>query len=187
MSSTEANRAGTEADVSTGGRRSSGWSRSSRRARSARHEFDQAQNSLRTAEAHLAALDAQVREGSVRAQYYRVVAPQAGHRRRHPGPRRRPRDDLDDDHDHRRQGQALEAYIQVPLDRSPRAARSACRSSSSTRTARSSRPIRSRSSRRASTTPRRPCSSRACCATCRRRCASCSSSARGSSGAPCRA
>jgi RND family efflux transporter MFP subunit len=41
-------------------------------------EFQQAQNSLRTAEARLLALDAQVREGNVELEYYRVTAPQAG-------------------------------------------------------------------------------------------------------------
>ena len=63
--STEANRAGTEADVQY-------WRQQVKRLESlvgagaiSRQEFDQAQNSLRTAEARLAALDAQVREGRV--------------------------------------------------------------------------------------------------------------------------
>src|SRR6185503_19614564 len=76
--STEASRAGTEADVQY-------WRQQVTRLESlvgagaiSRQEFDQAQNSLRTAEARLAALDAQVREGRVELEYYRVDAPQAG-------------------------------------------------------------------------------------------------------------
>jgi len=76
--STEANRGGTEADVAY-------WREQVKRLESlvqagaiSRQEFDQAQNSLRTAEARLAALDAQVREGRVELEYYRVNAPQAG-------------------------------------------------------------------------------------------------------------
>ena len=42
------------------------------------NEFDTAQRNLETAEAALAALDAQVREGRVQLQYYRVTAPTAG-------------------------------------------------------------------------------------------------------------
>jgi RND family efflux transporter MFP subunit len=76
--STEANRAGTEADVTY-------WREQVKRLEAlvgagaiSRQEFEQAQNSLRTAEARLAALDAQVREGRVELDYYRVNAPQAG-------------------------------------------------------------------------------------------------------------
>jgi RND family efflux transporter MFP subunit len=76
--STEANRAGTDADVAY-------WREQVKRLEAlveagaiSKQEFDQAQNSLRTAEARLAALDAQVREGHVQLQYYRVVAPQDG-------------------------------------------------------------------------------------------------------------
>jgi RND family efflux transporter MFP subunit len=42
------------------------------------NEFDAAQHSLDTAQADLSAIDAQVREGSVQLQYYRVTAPTAG-------------------------------------------------------------------------------------------------------------
>jgi RND family efflux transporter MFP subunit len=42
------------------------------------NEFDAARHSLDTAVANLAALDAQVREGRVQLQYYRVTAPTAG-------------------------------------------------------------------------------------------------------------
>jgi RND family efflux transporter MFP subunit len=76
--STEANRGGTEADVTY-------WREQVKRLEAlvqagaiSRQEFEQAQNSLRTAEARLAALDAQVREGRVELEYYRVNAPQAG-------------------------------------------------------------------------------------------------------------
>lgn len=76
--STEANRAGTDADVQY-------WRQQVKRLEAlvgagaiSRQEFEQAQNSLRTAEARHAALDAQVREGQVELEYYRVNAPQAG-------------------------------------------------------------------------------------------------------------
>ena len=115
--STEANRAGTQADVTY-------WRQQVERLQAlvdagaiSKQEFEQAQNSLRAAEAKLAALDAQVREGRVQLQYYRVVAPQAGVVGDIPV----------------RQGDrvtnstvittidektAIEAHIQVPLDRS---------------------------------------------------------------------
>lgn len=116
--SAEANREGTEADVTY-------WRQQVERFKSlldagaiSRQEFDQAQTSLRTAEARLAALDAQVREGRVQLGYYRVVARQDGTVGDIPvrvGDRVTTStvittiDDLS----------ALEAYIQVPLDRSP--------------------------------------------------------------------
>lgn len=78
VSSAEANRGGTEADVAY-------WRGQVKRLESlvaagaiSRQEFEQAQNSLRTAEARLTALEAQVREQRVELQYYRVLAPQAG-------------------------------------------------------------------------------------------------------------
>ena len=117
VNSTEANRTGTDADVQY-------WRQQVKRLESlvaagaiSRQEFDQAQNSLRTAEARLAALDAQVREGRVELQFYRVTARQAGVIGDIPV---RPGDrvttstvitTIDDD-------AALEAFIQVPLDRS---------------------------------------------------------------------
>ena len=116
--STEANRAGTEADVQY-------WRQQVKRLESlveagaiSRQEFELAQNSLRTAEARLASLDAQVREGRVELQYYRVNAPQSGVVGDIPvrtGDRVTQSTvitTLDD------QG-GLEAYIQIPLDRSP--------------------------------------------------------------------
>ena len=76
--SAEANRAGMEADVQY-------WRQQVKRLEAlvaagaiSRQEFDQAQNSLRTAESKLEALNAQVREEQVELQFYRVDAPQAG-------------------------------------------------------------------------------------------------------------
>ena len=76
--STEANRTGIAADVDY-------WREHVKRLESlqkagaiSRQELEQAQTSLRTAEARLSALDAQVREGRVELQYYRLNAPQAG-------------------------------------------------------------------------------------------------------------
>ena len=118
VSSAEANRAGTEADVTY-------WRAQTKRMESlveagaiSKAEFDQAQNSLRTAEARLAALEAQVREGSVQLQYYRVTAPQAGtvgDLSVRVGDRVSNTTEITTIDD----GLQLEAYIQVPLDRSP--------------------------------------------------------------------
>jgi RND family efflux transporter MFP subunit len=76
--STEANRSGLEADVQY-------WQQQVKRLDSlvqagaiSKQEFEQAQNSLKTAEAKLAAVDAQVREERVQLQYYTIRAPQAG-------------------------------------------------------------------------------------------------------------
>lgn len=116
--STEASRTGTEADVQY-------WRQQVKRLEAlveagaiSRQEFDQAQNSLRTAEARLAALDAQVREGQVELEYYRVNAPQAGVIGDIPvrvGDRVTPSTAITTID----QQEALEVYIQVPLDRSP--------------------------------------------------------------------
>jgi RND family efflux transporter MFP subunit len=116
--SAEANRAGTDADVQY-------WRLQVKRMEAlieagavSKAELDQAQNSLRTAEARLASLDAQLREGRVELEFYRVVAPQAGTvgdlavRVGDRVTNSTAITTLDD-------GQALEAYIQVPLDRSP--------------------------------------------------------------------
>ena len=118
VSSAEANRTGTQADVQY-------WRQQAKRMESlveagavSKAELDQAQNSLRTAEAHLAALDAQVREGRVELEFYRVVAPQSGTigditvRVGDRVTNSTMITTIDD-------GQALEAYIQIPLDRSP--------------------------------------------------------------------
>jgi RND family efflux transporter MFP subunit len=116
--STEANRAGVEADVQY-------WRQQVKRLESlvaagaiSRQEFDQAQNSLRSAEARLQALNAQVNEQQVELQYYRVVAPQAGVvgdvtiRTGDRVTKSTMITTIDDN-------SSLEAYIQVPIDRSP--------------------------------------------------------------------
>ncbi len=116
--STEATRAGVEADVHY-------WRQQVKRLESlveagaiSRQEFEQAQNQLRTAEARLGALDAQVREGRVELQYYTVNAPQAGTIGDIPvrvGDRVTPSSAITTIDG----TEALEVYIQVPLDRSP--------------------------------------------------------------------
>jgi RND family efflux transporter MFP subunit len=118
VSSAEANRAGTEADVVY-------WRQQTKRMEAlvaagavSKAEVDQAQNSLRTAEARLAALDAQVREGRVQLAYFRVVAPQAGtvgDITLRVGDRVTTSTVITTIDD----GGALEANIQIPLDRSP--------------------------------------------------------------------
>lgn len=116
--STEASRAGTAADVRY-------WREQVKRLEAlveagaiSRQEFDQAQTSLRTAEARLAALEAQVREGRVELEYYRVNAPQAGvigDISLRVGDRVTSSTVITTIDDN----SVLEADIQVPLDRSP--------------------------------------------------------------------
>ena len=76
--STESQRAGREADVTY-------WKAQVTRLQTlvtagaiSQNEFDTARHNLETAEASLAALEAQVREGRVQLQYYRVTAPTTG-------------------------------------------------------------------------------------------------------------
>jgi len=78
LRNTESQRTGREADVAY-------WKAQVERLRAllkagaiSQNEFDTAQHNLATAEANLAGLDAQVREGRVQLQYYRVTAPTAG-------------------------------------------------------------------------------------------------------------
>jgi RND family efflux transporter MFP subunit len=118
VKSTEANRAGTEADVQY-------WRQQVKRLESlvgagaiSRQEFDQAQNSLRTAEARLAALEAQVSEGRVELEYYRVDAPQSGVIGDIPV-RTGDRVTTSTVITTIDESGALEAYIQIPLGRSP--------------------------------------------------------------------
>jgi len=116
--STEANRAGMEADVQY-------WRQQVKRLEAlvaagaiSRQEFDQAQNSLRSAESKLEALNAQVREQQVELDFYRVGAPQAGVVGDIPirqGDRVTKSTMITTIDDNR----GLEAYVQVPLDRSP--------------------------------------------------------------------
>ena len=85
-----------------------------------RNEYDQAQHQLETAEASLAALNAQVREGQVQLQYYRVTAPEAGVVGDIPvrqGDRVTTSTVITTIDDTR----GLEAYIQMPLERAPQA------------------------------------------------------------------
>jgi RND family efflux transporter MFP subunit len=116
--STEASRAGLEADVKY-------WRQQVTRLQSlieagaiSRQELEQAQNSLKSAEAKLESLDAEVREGRVQLRYYRVNAPQAGvvgDIAVRQGDRVTPATVITTIDDNA----SLEAYIQVPLDRTP--------------------------------------------------------------------
>ena len=116
--STEANRAGVAADVEY-------WRNQVKRLEAlvaagaiSQQEFQQAQNSLRTAEARLGALEAQVREGRVELEYYRVNAPQAGvigDITLRVGDRVTSSTVITTVDDN----SSMEADIQVPLDRSP--------------------------------------------------------------------
>jgi RND family efflux transporter MFP subunit len=118
VNSTEANRAGVEADVQY-------WRQQVKRLEAlvaagaiSRQEFDQAQNSLRASESKLEALNAQVREQQVELQYYRVTAPQAGvigDITIRPGDRVTPATMITTIDEN----SSLEVYIQVPLDRAP--------------------------------------------------------------------
>ena len=118
VQSTEANRSGAEADVQY-------WRQQVTRLQAlvtagaiSRQEFEQAQNSLKTAEAKLAAIDAQVSEDRVQLRYYRVVAPQdgvVGDIAVRPGDRVTQATVITTVDEN----SSLEAYIQVPLDRAP--------------------------------------------------------------------
>jgi RND family efflux transporter MFP subunit len=115
--STEADRTGAQADVEF-------WRLQVKRMDAlveagaiSKQEFEQAQNSLRTAEARLGSLDAQVKEGRAELQFFRVVAPQSGVVGDIPirtGDRVTSSTIITTID----QQEALEVYIQVPLDRS---------------------------------------------------------------------
>jgi RND family efflux transporter MFP subunit len=116
--SSEASRAGTEADVEYWRQQVTRLEKLVGAGAISKQEFEQAQNSLRVAEARLAALEAQVREGRVELQFYRVVALQAGTVGDIPirvGDRVTKSTVLTTIDENA----ALEAYIPVPLDRSP--------------------------------------------------------------------
>src|SRR5947207_3337658 len=116
--STESQRAGRESDVAY-------WKAQVERLQAllkagaiSQNEFDAAQHNLVNAEASLAALDAQVREGRVQLQYYRVTAPTAGivgDLAVREGDRVTSSTVITTIDDK----SGLEAYIQVPLDRAP--------------------------------------------------------------------
>jgi RND family efflux transporter MFP subunit len=83
-----------------------------------KNEFDTAQHNLSMAEANLAALDAQVREGRVQLQYYRVTAPTAGvigDITVREGDRVTTQTEITTIDDKA----GLEAYIQVPISQAP--------------------------------------------------------------------
>lgn len=116
--STEASRGGTEADVTYWRGQVTRLEALVQAGAISRQEFEQAQNSLRTAEARLSALDAQVREGRVELEYYRVNAPLAGivgDITLRVGDRVTSSTVITTIDDN----SLLEADIQVPLDRSP--------------------------------------------------------------------
>src|SRR5262249_9196149 len=82
------------------------------------NEYDTAKHSLETAQANLAALDAQVREGTVQLQYYSVTAPApgvVGDLSVREGDRVTTSTVITTIDDK----SGLEAYIQVPVDRAP--------------------------------------------------------------------
>jgi RND family efflux transporter MFP subunit len=116
--SAEANLAGASADIEY-------WRGQVKRFESllaagaiSRQEFDQAQTSLRNAESKLAALEAEVREGKVQLGYYLVDAKQDGVVGEIPirvGDRVTTQTVITTIDDN----SGYEAYIQVPLDRSP--------------------------------------------------------------------
>jgi RND family efflux transporter MFP subunit len=117
VSSAEANLAGAEADVTY-------WQQQAKRLAAlvdagavSKAEYDQALNQQRTAEARLKALKAQVQEGRVQLAFYRVDAPQNGTVGDIPvrvGDRVTTATVITTIDDK----SGLEAYIQVPLDRS---------------------------------------------------------------------
>lgn len=116
--STEAGRAGVEADVSY-------WRQQVKRLQAlveagaiSRQEFEEAQTQLKTAEARLEALDAEVGERRVQLRYYRVTAPQAGVVGDIPvrvGDRVTPSTAITTIDEN----SALEVYIEVPLGHAP--------------------------------------------------------------------
>jgi RND family efflux transporter MFP subunit len=118
LRSTESQRAAREADVAY-------WKAQVERLQVlvkagaiSQNEFDTAQHNLDTAQANLSALDAQVREGRVQLQYYRVTAPTSGvvgDISVREGDRITTSTVITTVDDKA----GLEAYIQVPVDRAP--------------------------------------------------------------------
>jgi RND family efflux transporter MFP subunit len=118
LRNTESQRTAREADVAY-------WKNQVERLQSllkagaiSQNEFDTARHNLDTAQANLSALDAQVREGRVQLQYYRVTAPTAGvvgDIAIREGDRITTSTMITTVDDKA----GLEAYIQVPVDRAP--------------------------------------------------------------------
>jgi RND family efflux transporter MFP subunit len=118
LRSTESQRAAREADVAFWKGQVERLGALLKAGAISQNEFDTAQHSLDTAVANLSALDAQVREGRVQLQYYRITAPTAGVvgdiaiREGDRITTSTPITTVDDK-------AGLEAYIQVPVDRAP--------------------------------------------------------------------
>jgi RND family efflux transporter MFP subunit len=118
VQSTEASRSGAEADVAY-------WRQQVVRLQAlvtagaiSHQEFDTAQNSLKTAEAKLATLQAQVSQDRVQLRFYNVVSPQdgiVGDISIRPGDRVTDATMITTIDDN----SSLEAYVQVPLERAP--------------------------------------------------------------------
>ncbi len=118
LHSTEANRSGAEADVQYWRQQVSRLSSLVAAGAISRQEFEQAQNSLKSAEAKLASIDAQVSEDRVQLRYFRVVSPQdgvVGDIAVRPGDRVTSSTMITTID----QNSALEAYLQVPIERAP--------------------------------------------------------------------
>jgi RND family efflux transporter MFP subunit len=118
LRSTESQRAAREADVAYWKGQVERLGALLKAGAISRNEFDTAQHELATAVANLSALDAQVRQGRVQLQYYRITAPTAGVvgdiaiREGDRITTSTPITTVDDK-------AGLEAYIQVPVDRAP--------------------------------------------------------------------
>jgi RND family efflux transporter MFP subunit len=116
--STEASRSGMQADVAYWRQQVKRFTALLEAGAISRQELEQAETSLKTAEARLTALDAQVGEERVQLRYYRVVAPQAGVIGDivvRPGDRVTPSTAITTIDEN----SALEAYIEVPTQRAP--------------------------------------------------------------------
>ncbi len=118
VQTTEANRSGAEADVQYWRQQVSRLNALVGAGAISRQEFEQAQNSLKTAEAKLASINAQVSEDRVQLRYYRITAPQdgvVGDIAVRPGDRVTTSTEITTIDEN----SSLEAYVQVPLERAP--------------------------------------------------------------------
>ncbi len=118
VQTSEATRSGADADVQYWRQQVTRFEALVTAGAISRQELEQAQNSLKTAEAKLAAIDAQVHKEQVDLRYYRVVAPQAGVVGDIPireGDRVTESTVITTVDDN----SALEVFLQVPLERAP--------------------------------------------------------------------
>lgn len=118
LRSTESQRAGREADVTYWKAQVDRLQVLLKAGAISQNEFDAARHNLDTAQANLSALDAQVREGRVQLQYYRVTAPTGGvvgDLAVREGDRITTSTVITTVDDK----VGIEAYIQVPVDRAP--------------------------------------------------------------------